>query len=202
MGELGGIILAAGLSSRMGEYKPLLEVKGTSMVRRVVAMMRQAGAEPILVVTGYRRKELEAHLQGTGVQCVYNSAYASTQQLESLRLALAALPPSCKRVMISPADVPLVSPQTVQRLMAIHADFVRPVYQGEVGHPVFLSTAYIPYLQSYDGPGGLRGAMERSGCNLQELEVGDRGTILDNDTPQDFARLLNWYESEQEKEKL
>lgn len=192
MDGLAGVILAAGLSSRMGEYKPLLEVEGVSMVRRVVNMMRQAGAEPIVVVTGHRRAELEAHLRDAGVEFVFNPDYASTQQLESLRLGLAALPSGCARVMISPADVPLVSPQTVRALLALQADFVRPTYRGEAGHPVLLNAAYIPYLQSYVGPGGLRGAMERSGCDLRELEVEDRGTVLDNDTPQDFARLLDW----------
>lgn len=196
MGNLAGIILAAGLSSRMGAYKPLLEVEGVSMVRHVVERMRQAGAQPIFVVTGHRRAELEAHLQGAGVQCIFNPDYATTQQLESLRLALAALPPETRRVMISPADVPLVRPETVRALQAVQADFVRPVYRGEVGHPVFLDTAYVPYLLAYGGPGGLRGAMERSGCVLKELEVADRGTVLDNDTPQDLARLLDWYAGE------
>lgn len=195
MQELAGVILAAGLSSRMGAYKPLLEVDGVSMIRRVVAMMQAAGAGPVLVVTGYRGEELEVHLQGTGVQCVRNPDYASTQQLESLRLALAELRGRCRRVMISPADVPLVDPATVQALLAMPGDFVRPVWHGEVGHPVFLNAAWIDYLMAYDGPGGLRGAMERSGCDLRELPVEDRGTVLDNDTPADLARLLAWKES-------
>ena len=44
-------------------------------------------------------------------------------------------------------------------------------------------------LMTYDGPGGLRGAVESSGCILTELDVADRGTVLDNDTPEVFERL-------------
>lgn len=192
MAELAGVVLAAGLSSRMGAYKPLMQVDGESMSRRVVSMMHAAGAEPVLVVTGYRRDALEDHLRGMGVRFVYNSDYAVTQQLESLRLALARLEGKCRRVLICPADVPLVGADTVQALLALPGDFVRPVWHGEVGHPVVLDAGLIPYLMAYDGPGGLRGAVERSGCRLRELQVEDRGTVLDNDTPQDVERLLRW----------
>lgn len=189
---LAGVILAAGLSSRMGAYKPLLEVDGTSMIRRVAAMMRDAGADPVVVVTGHRRAELEAHLRGTGVEFVFNPDYAATQQLASLCLALQALRGRCRRVLISPADVPLVHPATVRALLAQPGDFVRPVWQGEMGHPVLLSADWFAYLCTYQGPGGLRGAMERSGAAVVDLPVEDRGTVLDNDTPADLNRLLCW----------
>ena len=75
MSKLAGIVLAAGLSSRMGAFKPLLEVGGVSMVRRVVRLMRGAGADPILVVTGHRRRELEAHLRDGDVELIHNLDY-------------------------------------------------------------------------------------------------------------------------------
>ena len=54
MAELAGLILAAGTSSRMGAFKPMLQVDGQTMIRRVADMMRRAGAGPVAVVTGYR----------------------------------------------------------------------------------------------------------------------------------------------------
>lgn len=197
MEPLGGIILAAGLSSRMGRYKPLIEVQGRSMIGHVIDRMRTAGASPIVVVTGHRAQELRAQLAGEPVEFVYNPDYAHTQQLESLRLGLRALKGRCVRVLISPADVPAVRQETVSRLLAMEGDFIRPVYHGEVGHPVVLHAALIPYLMAYDGPGGLRGAIERSDYTLRELLVEDRGTVLDNDTPQDIERLLTWCRDEE-----
>jgi CTP:molybdopterin cytidylyltransferase MocA len=58
----GAVIVAAGLSSRMGDYKPLMEIGGVSVARRVVRAFTRAGVSPIVVVTGYRADELEAHL--------------------------------------------------------------------------------------------------------------------------------------------
>ncbi len=189
MSKLGGVILAAGMSSRMKQFKPLMEVDGKSMIRHVVDLMHGAGAETVVVVTGHNRELIETHLQDAGVLFAFNPDYAHTQQLESLRIGLAALSGRADRILISPADVPLVSPETVQALLALKGDFVRPMYHGEAGHPVVLDAALIPMLMAYSGPGGLRGAVENSPCILTELNVTDQATVLDNDTPEDFERL-------------
>lgn len=196
MGKLAGVILAAGLSSRMGAFKPLLEVGGRSMAARVVELMQNAGADPVIVVTGHRHKELETHLAGRGLRFVFNPDYASTQQLESLQLALRALPGECERVLVSPADIPLVRPDTVARLLGLEEDFIRPRFGGKTGHPVVLSAGLIPYLLRYDGPGGLKGAIAQSGCMVRDIDVDDPGVLMDNDTPADFRRTLALYEEE------
>ncbi|MGN0159676.1 MAG: NTP transferase domain-containing protein [Brotaphodocola sp.] len=193
MKALGGLILAAGLSSRMGSYKPLMEVDGQSMICHVISMMRTAGAEVIVVVTGYRREDLENHLADMNVEFAFNPDFATTQQLESLKIGLSQLQNRCERIMISPADVPLVHTRTVDQLLALDGDFIRPLYKGEPGHPVILKNNWISYVLQYDGPGGLKGAMESSGCALQNYDVKDMGVILDNDTRQDFDRLLRWH---------
>lgn len=196
MERLGGLILAAGLSSRMGDYKPLMEVDGESMIRHVVNMMKKAGASVIVVVTGYRREDLEQHLADVGVEFVFNKEFASTQQLESLKLGLSALQSRCERIMISPADVPLVHEKTVSELLALQGDFIRPMYQGEPGHPVILGHDWVSYVLQYEGPGGLKGAMESSGCKLINFDVTDMGVILDNDTKKDFERLIRWHQND------
>lgn len=197
MGKLAGVILAAGLSSRMGEFKPLLEIGGKSMARRVAELMGNAGASPVIVVTGHRHEELEAHLARDGVRFVRNPDYASTQQLESLQLALKELPGDCERVLVSPADIPLVRQDTVAHLLASEGDFIRPRCGGRTGHPVVLAAGLIPGLLGYDGPGGLKGAIQRSGCAVRDVVVDDPGVLMDNDTPADFRRTLARFEEGQ-----
>ncbi|MCD8341554.1 MAG: nucleotidyltransferase family protein [Clostridiales bacterium] len=192
MQQVGAVILAAGLSSRMGAYKPLLQIDGVSMIRRVYDAMSAAGADPIVVVTGYRHGDIEAHLRGLPVSFVHNPEFAHTQQLDSLRLGLDALKGRCRRVLISPADVPLVSRETVDALLRAEGDFIRPVYQGRPGHPVVLDAALIPALRRYNGDGGLRDAIEHSGAAICDVPVPDEGVALDADTPQDFQALLRW----------
>lgn len=108
MTQLAGLILAAGVSSRMGAFKPMLPVDGQTMIRRVADMMRRAGADPILVVTGYRGEALERHLEGLNIRFIRNERYYSTQMLDSLVLGLERLEGETRRVLVSPADIPLV----------------------------------------------------------------------------------------------
>lgn len=193
MKGLGAVILAAGLSSRMGAYKPLMTIDGVSMLRRVYNEMQAAGADPIVVVTGHRHEDIEGHLAGLPVTFVHNPDYASTQQMDSLHLGLRALEGRCKRILVSPADVPLVEHETVKRLLACDGAFVRPVYHGKGGHPVVLDAVLIPLIQAFSGDGGLRGAIESAHISICDVPVEDRGVTLDNDTPQDFAALLQWH---------
>lgn len=194
MNDLAGIILSAGLSSRMGDFKPLISLDGRTMIGRVIDMMKNAGASPVVVVTGHRHEELEAALAAEGVETVFNPNYAHSHQFDSLLLALARPWPAQTRLMISPVDVPMVDDATVDRLLEADGDVVRPTYQGHPGHPILLSAKLIPYLQQYDGRDGLRGAIAQSHCRITDVPVKDRGISLDNDTPADLVRLAQWTE--------
>jgi len=192
MVELAGLILAAGVSSRMGAFKPMLPVDGQTMIRRVAEMMRRAGADPIVAVTGYRGEALERHLEGLGLRFVRNERYYGTQMLDSILLGLECLDGKARRVLVSPADIPLVEPETVEALLAAEGDFVRPLFQDTPGHPVVLSAALLPGLRSYTGSGGLKGAVEAMGVRITDVPVEDRGTDLDSDTRDEYAALLKY----------
>lgn len=192
MAELAGLILAAGVSSRMGAFKPMLTVDGQTMIRRVADMMRRAGAGPIAVVTGYQGRALEEHLADAGVLFIPNERYYATQMLDSLVLGLEGLPSEARRVLVSPADIPLVEPGTVEALLAAEGDFVRPLFQGTPGHPVVLSRSLLPVLRDYGGEGGLKGAVEALGIPVTDVAVEDQGTALDSDTRDEYAALLKY----------
>lgn len=179
----------------MGAYKPLLTIDGISMIRRVYDMMRTVGADPIVVVTGYRREDIERHLSGLPVTFVHNPDYSTTQQIDSLKLAFKVLDGQCQRILISPADVPLVRYETVDKLVAHEAPFIRPVYHGSAGHPVVMDSSLAEKIIGYTGEGGLRGAIENTGVAICNVAVEDRAVTMDNDTPQDFAKLIEWHKT-------
>ena len=60
--KTGAVIVAAGMSSRMGEFKPMLNIGSISVAQRVIATLKQAGVNRIVVVTGYQAATLERHL--------------------------------------------------------------------------------------------------------------------------------------------
>lgn len=193
MASVAAVIMAAGISSRMGKFKPMLHVDGETMISRVVRGMKEVGACPVVVVTGYRREILEEHLAQADVIFVHNERYFETQMMDSLILGLEAIGPEHERILISPADVPLVQPETIHTLLNTPGVFVRPTCQNSVGHPVVMDHSLLPILQNYKGEGGLRAAMESAGIPITNVEVEDQGTILDGDTREEYANLLKYH---------
>lgn len=67
MMQTGALIVAAGKSSRMGDFKPMLQLGSISIAQRVINNFRQAGISKIVVVTGYNADALERHLASNHV---------------------------------------------------------------------------------------------------------------------------------------
>ena len=190
---IGALIVAAGLSSRMGSFKPMLKLGRLSLVQRVIDTLREAGAGPIALVTGYEAALLEAHVAGAGVVCLRNESYATTQMLDSIKIGLHYLQSKCDRVLLTPADIPLYTVETVRKLAVCEAHVAAPVYAGRKGHPLLLAGELIPYIEAYDGPGGLAGAIRAGGWTVATVAVDDEGILSDADTPEDFAALEALY---------
>lgn len=189
-GKIGAVVAAAGLSSRMGAFKPLLPFDGMTVIERCIANLRAAGAADIVVVTGHRAEELKEHLGGSGVTLVHNPRYAETQMFDSLCIGLRALSDDCSVILLTPGDVPLVKPETVRALLLEGSGFICPACAGRRGHPVALDAAYRAALLTYSGEGGLRGAVAALGIPVREVEVDDEGMPLDLDTPEDYETAL------------
>jgi len=188
--RLAAVVTTAGLSSRMGAWKPLLPLGDDTVIRRCIRSLLDAGVSDIAVVTGYRGGELAAALADLPVTCAENPDFANNQMFDSLRIGLAALRQGYDRVFITPGDVPLVRPETLLKLLGTAGGFVCPVCGGRRGHPVALEGKYVPALCAYGGEGGLRGAVEALGIPTAAAETDDPGMLLDLDTPADYQTAL------------
>ena len=76
--QTGALIVAAGKSSRMGDFKPMLQLGSISIAQRVINNFRQAGISKVVVVTGYHADVLECHLASNNVVFLRNENYANT----------------------------------------------------------------------------------------------------------------------------
>ena len=189
--RIGAVVLAAGIASRMGDFKPMLPLGKESVIQNVVRVLQSAGARQIVVVTGYRSEVLVDHLKNTGVMFAENKRFAQTKMFDSVLLGLRALGDTCDKVLVTPADVPLVRVDTVRALLGEEGPCVRPLYQGEPGHPILLDRAVLPLLMGCSGKGGLRGAIQELGLPLRDVAVEDENTIFDIDTPDDYVTVLH-----------
>ena len=198
-GSTGAVILAAGLSSRMGEFKPLMNLCGKTMIERTIEPFVEAGISPVVVVTGRDHEMLEAALKDFPVTCVFNTEYASCEMLDSVKVGLnklAALAPGYENVFIEPADVPLYGKDTLLKLLENAKEkkryALRPLFNGKNGHPILISADLVPEILQYKGERGLKGALEYLDCFIN-VPVENEGVLLDADTPEDFEKLENLF---------
>ncbi len=191
--QTGAVIAAAGMSSRMGDFKPMLNIGSISIAQRIVATLQQAGVTKIVMVTGYNAVALERHLAGNGLIFLRNEDYEHTQMFDSARIGLEYLRDKCDRILFTPVDIPLFTAATVETLLKSDAKLACPVCEGQQGHPILIDASLVDAILADGGERGLKGAMERCGAALTEIPVDDPGILHDADTPADYAELLSYH---------
>ena len=199
--KFAAVVPAAGLSSRMGDFKPLLDLNGRPMMIRTLDSLRAAGCKKFCVVTGHRAEDLETAAAASDVCFLRNENYRSTGMLESVQLGLNELlaEPAETAFFILPGDVPLVSRQTMEALKTEAEKggsfALRPSYNGKAGHPVLLDRTMALALLPYRGEDGLRGFL-RKAAEIQPnvvrvIACEDPAVLADADTPEDFLALTS-----------
>ncbi len=192
----GALIVAAGMSSRMGQFKPMLSIGSISIAQRILATLHQAGVSKIVMITGYNAVTLERHLAGNGIIFLRNEAYETTQMFDSVKIGLRYLQGKCDRILFTPVDVPLFTAGTVKTILDSGADLACPMCDGRQGHPILIADRLIPEILADCGEQGLKGAMDRCSVPLLRIDVEDPGTIHDADTPEDFSALVDYHNSQ------
>ena len=194
--DTGAVVVAAGMSSRMGDFKPMLSIGSISVAQRVVATLKQAGAARVVVVTGYNAEELERHLASSGVVFLRNENYRTTHMFDSALIGLRYLRDKCRQVLFTPVDIPLFTAATVDALLTSGAELACPVCGGTRGHPILMSANVIDRVLEDSGESGLDGALSRCGVPMTLVEVDDPGILHDADTPEDYRELLRMHNSQ------
>jgi molybdenum cofactor cytidylyltransferase len=194
------IVLAAGLSSRMGEPKALLPVgpnrSGCTFLRQIVERLLDGGASDALVVgrpdDARLRHEIDSIAQ---VRFVAND-HADTGQLSSVIAGLnAADRPGVRAVLITPVDMPYFKSATIRTLIdaaaSSQAPIVRPRHAGRHGHPVIFGRAVFDALRRADPATGARAVVRAHRQDALDVDVDDPGVLHDIDLPEDYERAID-----------
>ena len=194
MGNIGAVITAAGVSSRMGDFKPLMPFKGTTILQTIIHKLKACGVSKIVVVGGFRFDEIAKIAETEGAEAVCNEGYKTNHMFDSIRLGLAALRDSTESAFFWPVDVPGVREETVKKLLLIgngsDVSSVVPYYNNEPGHPMLIMKKAYDIILSHDGRRGLRGAVEKFDLAVR-ANIDDPFIVLDTDTQEEYRRLLS-----------
>ena len=190
--SIAAIIPAAGYSSRMGRFKPLLPLGRTTVIQRLVSLFSKAGIRQITVVSGHRAFELQNHLFASEAAVVYNPDY-SRGMFSSILAGMAGLDPAAEAVFILPADIPLIRENTLLQLMQAfqqrQSPIIYPVFQGQRGHPPLIRRDLLNVARHWNGDGGLRAFLEQHDAAAREVRLFDQGVVQDMDHPEDYEAV-------------
>lgn len=196
---VAAIVLAAGLSTRMGGDVPkqLLPWGRHTVVQQVLDTLLQAGipASRIFLVVGHARQAVEMATAGYGVQPVFNPNYGTGEMLTSLQTGLQALPPACTGALVALADQPQMQGAVVADVLDAFESggwrqIVVPSYTMRRGHPVILPRWLWPEVLNLPAGATLRTVLERHQHAIHYVLVDTPTVLADLDTPTQYAGEL------------
>jgi CTP:molybdopterin cytidylyltransferase MocA len=183
---IAGLLLAAGSGSRLGRPKALLEVDGHTFVERGVALLRDAGCDPVVVVLGADADQVPPL---TDAETVVAADWADGIGA-SLRAGLSTLSTTdATACVVALVDQPEVGVDAVRRLLAVTADRDAAVatYDGQPRNPVLLSRRVWPDVSALAvGDVGARAWLRAHPDQVLEVACDDTGSPRDVDTAADL----------------
>lgn len=190
------IVLAAGLSRRMGpRNKLLLPVDGEPLIRRAVGRVLGAGVVEVVVVLGHAAAEVALALEGLdGLRSVLNPDYEKGQ-VSSVRAGLAALAKPVDAVMICLGDQPLLTSADLRALLAAyaqrpHGSILVPFRGERRGNPVVVDWDSARETLERGTNFGCRHFIEQHPERVYRWPAHSEHFVRDMDEPADYEAVL------------
>lgn len=190
--DFAAVILAAGMSRRMGQPKMLLPLDGGTLLQQIVrTYLEILRPSQIIVVTGFESERISASIAALNVLIHHNPEFEAGM-LSSVKLGILGAKAICQHCFLALGDQPFISAATLRSLAASHleagADLSQPVYQGKRGHPLVISSDSFDEIQSLPENATLKTFVDSHPVNA--VETDDAFVLNDVDTPSDYQRLL------------
>lgn len=192
------VIPAAGKSVRMGRPKLALPLGDSTVLERVVASLREGGAEHVLVVVGPHVPQL-LPLAGRAGAHVLHLPAETPDMRATVEAGLRWLeerfrPRPDDRWLLVPADHPTLDPSLVRLLLRLRAErpdksIIVPTHDGRRGHPTLIDWRHVAGVRALAAGCGLNAYLRQHAAETLEVPVDSASVLCDLDTPEDYERL-------------
>jgi molybdenum cofactor cytidylyltransferase len=186
---INAIVLAAGESKRMGMPKPLLRFHGTSFLGQIVSVLQGGDVDRITVVLGARAQMIRESIDLSAVDVVVNEDHRQGQ-LSSLIAGLKTVPPQTDAILLCLADNPLITGETVNRVVGAFRKtgrpIVVPVFNGRRGHPALFARPMFDELLNAPVEKGARHVVQSNEDKVFEVDISEPGILTRIDTAEDY----------------
>lgn len=191
---IAAMLLAAGESRRMGQFKQLLRLGDKTFVEHCVDNLLASQVGEVIVVTGHRESEVRRALGNRPISFVHNPGYRLGMS-SSIKCGVTALTHQAQAFVISLVDQPHIEAAVVNHLIekyeAARPLIVIPTYGGKSGHPILLDVRIKNEILAMDPNIGLRQVVAAHSDEITQVEVSTRAVLEDCDLPEDYERILN-----------
>lgn len=191
--SIGAVVLAAGMSTRMGQHKIVMPWDGRkTIIEQILEQLILARIDHISVVTGYRAADVKSLINRFSVQTVHNSKYQSGEMLSSLKAGLRAMPAHISAVLIVLGDQPRIQPRIVNQVIGAYAEgagkIVAPSFQMRRGHPILIDRQLWSEILDLPDDGALRSVINAHSDQIAYVNVDTDSVLRDVDTPDDYQQ--------------
>lgn len=189
------VVLAAGTSSRMaGRHKMLLPIGDKPVIRHTVERILEASPQEIVVVTGYKARDVMAALADLPVALQPNPRYEEGQ-MTSAAIGAGALTKATDAVMMCLGDMVLLEPRDYGELASVYAGktdrpIVIPYFGEERGNPILFASSYVHEVAVGERRIGCRKLANQYPDDVFRYQAPHDRFTTDLDTPDDYARTL------------
>jgi len=198
---LNAIVLAAGLSRRMGsENKLTLPLEDKTIVSTVVCNLSQSNVDQITVVVGHEHKLItEALINYRQVKIVFNSLY-EIGQMTSIKAGISSLDAKCKGFLICLGDMPSITAEDYNVLLDQYKStlsktatpIIRPIYEDRVGHPVLFHHTYKKAIEKAPDESECKMIIGQNIDHYYPSKINSDNYFLDIDNKEAYNRLVQY----------
>ncbi|RMG75260.1 MAG: putative selenium-dependent hydroxylase accessory protein YqeC [Chloroflexi bacterium] len=190
---IGAVVLAAGLSTRMGQSKILLPWDNNkTIIEHIIEQLIVSRVDYIVVVTGHMAQEVKDIVKPLGVKVVFNRSYKTGEMLSSLKAGLKALPDHIAAAMVVLGDQPRIQPKVIYQVLSAYAegthDLIAPSYKMKRGHPILIGRRYWNEILKLPRHGAPRDVINAHNDQILYINVDTDSVLKDVDTPEDYVR--------------
>ena len=204
--HLSTIVLAAGLSKRMGDKnKLLLPYLNKTIIQHTLDQLLASELQHITIVAGFEVAKLKAELTDYPVNIVFNQHFEQGMT-SSIKAGILASPETTKGWMICQGDMLFIQAHEynlLQQAFQRNIDqfpslIIKPFYQNTGGNPIIFSSVYKNDILAHTYADGCKAIVQKHQQHMLKINMPSNHILKDLDTPAAYMQLIRSAEGKKE----
>jgi molybdenum cofactor cytidylyltransferase len=190
--DIVALVLAAGMSRRMGKPKMVLSWRDTTVIGQVVQTLLNAGISNIFIITGGDEENTVNSLKNFQVRFLSNPKFENGEMIDSVRVGLMNLPNHIKAALIVLGDQPQIECETIKSIITayreLNSKIIVPSFQMKRGHPWLVDRKHWDDIVNLESKKNLRDFFSNHSTSILYVNLTNPTILYDLDTPEDYEQ--------------